>query len=157
MNAGRAFVAGVVGGAVMSMGLAMARAMGMPATLEMMLGTMPGLQPGTGAFVLGLMMHLTISGLIALVYAWGFETLTHRSSAAIGAGFGVVHGIIGGVFMGMVPMMHPLIPEMMPAPGPFMVNLGMMGVMAEMVLHMVYGAIVGAMYEPVHVAGAVRA
>jgi len=157
MNAGRAFVAGVVGGAVMSMGLAMGRAMGMPAKLEMMLGTMPGLQPGTGAFVLGLMMHLTISGLIALVYAWGFETLTHRSSAAIGAGFGVVHGIIGGVFMGMMPLMHPLIPEMMPAPGFFMVNLGMMGVMAEMVLHMVYGAIVGAMYEPVHVAGAVRA
>jgi hypothetical protein len=59
----------------------------------------------------------------------------------------------------MMPMMHPLIPEMMPAPGTFMSNMGMMGVMAEIVLHVAYGAVVGAMYEPVGVAGtrAVRA
>ena len=147
MNVGRAFVAGVVGGIVMSIGLAMGRAMGMPANLEMMLGTMM-LQPGTGAFLVGMMMHLIISGLIALIYAWGFEHLTHRSSAAIGAGFGVIHGVIGGMAMGMMPMMHPLIPEQMPAPGAFMSNMGMMGVMAEMVLHIIYGAVVGAMYRP---------
>lgn len=137
MNIGRAFLAGVVGGVVMSVGLAMGRAMGMPANLEVMLGTMI-VQPGTSAFLLGLMMHLTISGLIALIYAWGFENVTHRSSAAIGAGFGVIHGVIGGMFMGMMPMMHPLIPEVMPAPGAFMSNMGVMGVIAEMVLHILW-------------------
>ncbi|MCA1562681.1 MAG: hypothetical protein LC804_21255 [Acidobacteria bacterium] len=150
MNLGRAFLAGVIGGIVMSMGLAMGRAMGMPANLEMMLGTML-LQPGTAAFMVGMVMHLMISGLIALIYAWGFETLTHRSGALIGAGFGVIHAIIGGMVMGMMPMMHPLIPEMMPAPGAFMSNLGMMGVMAEFVLHILYGAVVGAIYTPAHV------
>ena len=150
MNLGRAFLAGVIGGIVMSIGLAMGRAMGMPANLEMMLGTML-LQPGTAAFMVGMVMHLMISGLIALIYAWGFETLTHRSSALIGAGFGFIHAIIGGMFMGMMPMMHPLIPEMMPAPGAFMSNLGMMGVMAEFVLHILYGAVVGAIYTPAHV------
>lgn len=145
MNVGRAFLAGVVGGVVMSIGLAMGRAMGMPANLELMLGTMV-LQPGTGAFILGMMMHLMISGAIALIYAWGFEHVTHRANATIGAGFGVIHGIIGGMFMGMMPMMHPLIPEMMPAPGAFMSNMGIMGIMAEMVLHIVYGAIVGGIY-----------
>ncbi len=114
MNFGRAFLAGVIGGIVMSIGLAMGRAMGMPANLELMLGTML-LQPGTAAFMVGMVMHLMISGLIALIYAWGFETLTHRSSALIGAGFGFIHAIIGGMVMGMMPMMHPLIPEMMPA------------------------------------------
>ena len=133
----------------MSLGLAMGRAMGMSAaSLEMMLGTMV-LQPGTGAFALGMMMHLIISGLIALVYAWAFEHVTHRANALIGAGFGVIHGVIGGMVMGMVPMMHPLIPEMMPAPGAFMSSTGMMGVVAEIVLHIIYGAVVGAVYRPV--------
>jgi hypothetical protein len=136
MNFGRAFLAGVVGGAVMSIGLAIGRVMGMPANLEMMLGTMM-LQPGTSAFLLGLMMHLIISGLIALIYAWGFGHVTHRSSAALGAGFGVMHGIVGGLFMGVMPMMHPLIPEEMPAPGAFMSNMGARGIMAEMVLHVI--------------------
>ena len=38
---------------------------------------------------------------------------------------------------------------MMPAPGAFMANLGMMGVGAFFMLHLIYGAIVGAMYGPV--------
>lgn len=146
MNLGRAFVAGVAGGIVMSLGLAMGRAMGMPAQLEMMLGTMIA-PPGTGAFVTGLVMHLIISGLIALIYAWGFHTITHRSSAAIGAGFGLIHAVIGGLFMGLMPMMHPMIPEMMPPPGMFMANLGVMGIVAEFVLHVLYGATVGALYR----------
>jgi len=150
MNLGRAFLAGVVGGIVMSMGLAMGRAMGMPANIEMMLGTMR-LQPGTAAFMVGMVMHLMISGLIALIYAWGFETITHRSSALIGAGFGFMHAIIAGTVMGMMPMMHPLMPEMMPAPGAIMSNLGMMGVLAEFILHILYGAVVGAIYTSAHV------
>lgn len=156
MNLGRAFLAGVVGGIVMSLGLAIGRAMGMPANLELMLGTMM-LPPGAAAWVIGFMMHLIISGLIALIYAWGFETLTHRASAGIGAGFGVIHAVIGGLFMGMMPMMHPMIPESMPAPGAFMSNLGAMGVMAEFLLHVLYGATVGALYTPAHVHGRAHA
>jgi hypothetical protein len=65
---GRAFVAGVVGGLAMSGMLAVARAAGMPAALEMMLGTMIA-PPGPGAFALGLGMHMVISGLLGLLYA----------------------------------------------------------------------------------------
>jgi len=154
MNYARAFVGGVAGGAVMSLLMAGARAMGMQATLEMVLGTMLGLAPGTGAWVVGFAMHLVISGLIALLYGWGFERLTRRADWQVGLGFGVVHAVIGGLVMGMVPAMHPLIPEQMPAPGAFMWNLGPMGVVAEMVLHLIYGAIVGAMYGPVRTPGA---
>lgn len=35
------------------------------------------------------------------------------------------------------------------APGAFMSNIGMMGVVGFLMLHMIYGAIVGAMYSPV--------
>lgn len=106
MKTGKAFLAGVIGGAVMSLGLAMARFMGMPAKLEMMMGTM-FLEPGTAAWVLGFIMHLMISGLIALIYAWGFERVTHKAGWMVGVGFSIIHIVIGGVFMAMLPMMHP--------------------------------------------------
>lgn len=148
MNTGKAFVAGVIGGAVMSALMWMGRLMGMPANLEMMLGTMI-MEPGTTAWILGLVMHLMISGLIALIYAWVFEHVTHRAGWLVGAGFGIVHAIIGGMVMGMMPAMHPRMPDPMMPPGAFLSNLGPMGVVAEFVLHIVYGAIVGAIYAPV--------
>ncbi len=147
MNYGRAFLAGVVGGAVMSVIMEMARnLMGMEVHLERMLGTMLGLQPSTMTWLIGLVMHLVISGLIALLYAAGFEYVTHRAGWMMGVAFSLVHILIGGVFMGLMPMMHPMVPEMMPAPGAFMSNLGTMGVAAFVMLHMIYGA----MYTPVH-------
>ena len=59
------------------------------------------------------------------------------------------HTIVAGMFMGLVPHLHPTIPEQMPAPGFFMANLGAMGVIAEVVLHLMYGAIVGGLAAPV--------
>jgi len=47
-----------------------------------------------------------------------------------------------------MPAVHPLIPEIMPAPGAFTANLGTMGIAAFVILHPLYGAIVGAMYGP---------
>jgi len=149
MNTGRAFVAGMTGGAVMSALMWMARTMmGMPANLEMMLGTMVT-DPGTAAWLIGFVMHLMISGAIALIYAWGFEHVTHRAGWLVGAGFGIVHAIIAGMVMGMMPMMHPRMPDPISPPGAFLANLGTMGVVAEFVLHVIYGAVVGAIYGAV--------
>lgn len=150
MNWGRAFIAGVIGGTVMSIMLAVVRAMGMPANLEIMQGTMLGFAPGTTAWIAGFIMHLMISGLIALIYAVGFEYVTHRAGWLMGVAFSIIHLLIGGVVMGMVPAMHPMIPEQMPAPGYFMSGMGAMGVVLFTVEHLIYGAIVGAMYQVVH-------
>jgi len=149
MKAGKAFVAGMVGGAVMSVLMWMARTMmGMPANLEMMLGTMVT-DPGTTAWMIGFVTHLMISGAIALIYAWAFEHVTHRAGWLVGAGFGVVHAIIAGMVMGMMPMIHPRMPNPVMPPGAFMSHLGTMGVVAEFMLHLIYGAVVGAMYGAV--------
>lgn len=150
MHYGRALLGGVMGGAVMSLLMALGRSMmGMQANLEMMLGTMFGAAPGPGIWLLGFGMHLMISAAIALIYGWGFERLTRRAGWVVGLGFGVVHAVIGGAAMGIMPMIHPLIPQEMPAPGAFMANLGLVGIAAEFILHMIYGAIVGATYgEP---------
>lgn len=150
MNAGRAFVAGMIGGAAMSAMMWVGRSvMGLEANLSMMLGTMVVQPPGGVAWVAGFVMHLMISGAIALLYAWGFEHVTHRAGAGTGALFSLLHSLVAGVTMGMMPAMHPLIDERMPAPGMFLANYGTGHVIALFVMHAVYGAIVGAMYGTV--------
>ena len=151
MKAGKAFVAGMIGGAAMSAVMWMGRSMmGMDVNLSMMLGTMFVQPPGSAAWVVGFMMHLMISGLIALIYAAAFEHVTHRAGWGIGVLFSLVHSVGTGLFMGMVPAIHPMIRSgQMPAPGIFMANKGAMYVVMLFVLHAIYGAIVGGMYGEV--------
>ncbi len=103
--------------------------------------------------MIGLVIHLMISGLIALVYAYGFEHITHKAGWLTGAGFGVIHVLIAGVFMGMIGMIHRLMVASQPvpaghllAPGFFAANFGMLTVGAFVMLHLLYGAIVGGFY-----------
>ena len=164
MKTGKAFFAGILGGAVMSAIMFLARLMGMEVNLEMMLGTVL-LAPGAVAWVTGLVMHLLISGLIALLYAWGFEHVSHRAGWRTGLLFSLAHIGIAGVFMGAVlPAMHRLVPETMPmpaysmaTPGYFMLNLGLLGVLAFVMLHAIYGGVVGTLYGPVLHPGAAYA
>ncbi|MBD3238993.1 MAG: hypothetical protein GF331_00300 [Chitinivibrionales bacterium] len=146
MKWGRAFWAGVLGGAIMTILVAIARTMGMPVNLSMMLGTLIGVTPSVGAWVLGFIIHLVISGLIAWLYAAGFEYATHRANAGIGAAFAIVHTILGGLFLGILPAIHPLMPDVIPAPGIFLSNLGVAGVVTFILLHLIYGVIVGGAY-----------
>ena len=150
MKYGKAFAAGIVGAIAMTIIMVMARAMGMPANLEMMLGTMMGNPPSAMAWVIGLIIHLIAGGVLALIYAAGFEYWIQRADWLVGLGFGVIHTLFSGlVVLGMLPAIHPLVPEMMAAPGVFMANLGVEGVVAFVALHLIYGAMVGAMYGPV--------
>ena len=148
MNRGRAFAAGVVGGALMSVVTALARALGVPVSFELILGTMLGHAPGPGPWLAGLAAHLVIAGLIALIYGWGFETLSGRADWRVGLGFGAVHAIAAGVVIGVLPAIHPLIAERIPSPGPFMARLGASGVVVGIAVHLGYGAVVGALYGP---------
>nr|MBA2664226.1 hypothetical protein [Lujinxingiaceae bacterium] len=130
INVSRAFAAGVLGGLAMTIFMAIVRLTGIPVNVEAMLGSMFGLDPmATGTWLLGLVMHLMLSGLIALAYAWGFERVTHRAGWTTGLVFSVVHIVIAGIAMVMIPLIHALIPEMMPAPGAFMANMGVVGVL----------------------------
>ncbi|MGI8495639.1 MAG: hypothetical protein ACR2L1_10075 [Pyrinomonadaceae bacterium] len=84
--------------------------------------------------------HLIVSSLIALIYAVGFEYVTHASSWLIGAGFGIIHWLIAGVFMGIMSSMHPLMARgELAAPGFFAANFGIMSMVAFLVLHIFTG------------------
>lgn len=149
MKSGKAFLAGVIGGLVMTILFAVGRAMGLKANAEMMLGTMFGAEPGSGTWILGLFIHLMLSGLIALAYAVGFEYVAHRSGWLTGVGFSLIHIVIAGIVMATIPAIHPMIPEKMPPPGAFMAAMGPVYAFAFVLEHLVYGGVVGALYGPV--------
>jgi hypothetical protein len=149
MKVGRAILAGLVGGFVMTVLAWVVRQLGIDMNAEMMLGTMLVAPPSGTAWLIGFALHMMLSALIALAYAWGFEQLAHRSGVGIGLAFAVVHVIIAGVVMGMIPAMHPMIPGQMPPPGAFLANMGGTFVALFVVEHLLYGAVVGGMYGPV--------
>jgi polyferredoxin len=91
-----------------------------------------------------------------LIYAAGFEYITHKPNWMLGAAFGIVHWLVAGVFLGMMSSMHPLMTAASPtagqlaAPGFFAANFGIMAIVAVLVLYIIYGAIVGALYTTEH-------
>lgn len=146
MKVERALGSGIAGTAIVSLLVAMARAQGMDMSFELMLGTFAGLEPGELALTLGLALQLLAGSVLSLGYAWFFERVLHHGGIAAGLVLAVPHAVAAGLLLGLAPALHPLIPERLPEPGLFWANLGAAGVIAVFVLHLVFGAIVGAGY-----------
>ncbi len=150
MKAGLAFFAGALGGAVMVALLIVARIAGMgELNLAMTLGSMVTGQVTAATWALGFVMHLVLNGLIALIYAAAFEAM-RRSTWWLGLIGGALHAAIAGFVMLLYPTIHPLIPDVIAAPGAFAANYGAAVAGAFFVVHLVYGAIVGGIYETEH-------
>ncbi len=147
---GWAILAGLIGGGVMAVMLYMGILM-LPQQMKMnlfpMLGTMV-LPAGAAAFVMGAMMHAAMSVVFGLLHGAVFAIADIDSSeAAWGLLFGLVHWAIVGMALGMLPLMHPRIRDgEMEAPGFYALNYPPMTAIGFLMLHLVFGAIVGALY-----------
>ena len=134
----------------MSVTFAIARTLGVPALWETLFGTLFGLAPGPFTWMVGLVAHLLLSGLIGLAYAWGFTRITEVADWRAGLPFALVHAAIAGTILGgLLPAVHPLVPEVIRAPGLFMSNLGPYGILFFVIAHMSYGAVIGAIHRRV--------
>lgn len=138
--------AGVVGGLAMTaLGFILRAVQFTPMNGEMMLGSMVTQRMNAPTWFLGLAMHLGVAVAFATAYAWIFERLG-RSGWKPGLAIGAGHAVFSGLTMLAMPLLHPMIPEPMPAPGAFAAALGWPGVTLFVVEHLMFGAIVGAMY-----------
>lgn len=135
MHTARAFGAGVIGALVLSGLMAWMRVAGLPIHLEERLAEMFGLH----AWIVGFIAYLVFGGIVGLVYGGMFEVI---NQAGIGPGllFGGIHSIFAGFIWAMVN-----------GPGRFWWNFGPTGVSMLFLLHLIFGAIVGLLYRPVHV------
>lgn len=147
---GYAILAGLIGGTVMAallyMGILMAPQQ-MKMNLFAMLGTMV-LPAGTAAFLMGAMVHVGMSVILGLAHGAVFAVADIDSNeAAWGLLFGLVHWVIVGMALGMLPLMHRGIRDgEIDAPGFYALNYPPMTAMGFLMLHLVFGVIVGALY-----------
>lgn len=148
MKTRQAFSSGVLAGAAMSVMMAFARMLGLPIRMELLLGTL-FVSPGPAAWIIGLVVFLAGCGLIGLVYGLAFEHIAHHADAKTGLAFSLIHIVVGGATLGALPVIHPRVTEMMSAPGAYLSNLGLAGILAFVALHMLYGSLVGGLYGPV--------
>lgn len=150
MDWASAIIAGIVATGVMTVLMAMGTSMGIHMDMPKMLGAM-FVDPGSSMVSkIGLAVHIMMGVAFAIIYAALFDALDVDASLAWGALFGAGHGIVAGMGMGMMPMMHPRMGEGegLPVPGPFGVKLGMMAPVGLIVLHVIFGTIVGGIYSP---------
>ncbi len=150
-NLGAAIAAGIVGTVAMTAMLYMGIAM-MPKQMTMnllyMLGTMMT-RNRTAAYLVGAMMHGVMGIMFALIHTGVYQATGLESSlAAWGILFGFVHWLVVGVGIGMIGIVHPLMRSgELQAPGVFAKNLPNMTVLGFMMLHLLYGLLVGAIYS----------
>lgn len=148
MRARDAFLIGIGGGIVMIAATWLARFVAACADVSMLWGTV-FLPASPDAWLVGALIQLLISGAVAVLYAWGFEHVTHHAGAWTGVRFSLVHSLVAGIALGLVVLVHhPRVPEAMPAPGWFALHYGAWGLIVLVLAHAVYGAFVGAAYEP---------
>lgn len=162
---GDAVLAGLISGAVMAailyLGILMLPQQ-MKMNMFMLLGSMV-LPVGAGAFLMGAIVHAGMSAVFGLVHAAAFSILGIDSDqAAWGLLFGAVHWAIVGMALGMLPLMHPRLrngPRLIAAasgnagsgqlldpPGFYALNYPMMTAMGFLMLHLLFGVLVGALY-----------
>ena len=147
---GWAILAGLSGGTVMAVILYMGIVMmpqQMKMNLFMMLGSMI-LPVGVGAFVMGAMIHAGMSVVFGLIHGGFFAALDIDSAwAAWGLLFGVAHWAVVGMALGMMPMMHPRMRSgEIDEPGFYALRYPPMTAMGFLMLHLVFGVTVGALY-----------
>lgn len=149
MDIGSAVIAGLVATAVMTATMYMGRAMGMPMDMPRMLGLMFSGPENTGVvYVLGLAVHFMMGIVFAIIYALAFEFLGINATWLWGAALGVVHGFAVGLSFGMMPAMHPRMgdDQALSAPGIFGKEYSPMMPAGVIMLHLVFGLIVGVLY-----------
>lgn len=151
MRVGLAFVAGMIGWAVMVGLTILLQAIGATElNLSMIVGSLFTGQVSSGTWALGFVAGLIISGVIALIYAAAFEAI-RRSNWWLGLIGGAIHAAIGGLFFGWMSLFHPAMPNLITPPGWYAVNYGPVTVVGFIATHLIFGTIVGAMYTTVHI------
>jgi uncharacterized membrane protein YagU involved in acid resistance len=146
MDWGSIVFAGVLATAVMTVLMYVGRTLGMQMDMPRMLGLM-FTGPGNGGMVygIGLMVHVMMGIMFAVVYALLFDAFGIGANWLWGGVFGAAHGVFAGMAMAMMPVMHPRMGngEVFAAPGPFGVNYGSMVPIGIIMLHVVYGVAIG--------------
>ncbi len=143
----KAFMAGVIGAAVIAAIMGIAIGAGFKIMdFSLLWGTLIGLPVGPAAWIAGFCIHLLAGGLFALLYAAIFKMFS-AAGAMRGGIIGIVHAIVTGIAIALLPLVDPAVESgRLKAPGPYFSGHGVAGILFYFGIHIIYGAIVGALY-----------
>lgn len=124
------------------------KAMGMPMDMPRMLGLMfVGPDRKGTVYGLGAMAHGMMGAVFGILFTVTFALTGVVPDWGTGALFGLAHGVVAGMALAMMPLMHPRMGDgkALAAPGAFGIRYGAMVPVGLLMLHAVFGAIVGGM------------
>ena len=105
-----------------------------------------GRESGAGSYLAGMSMHLALSLLIALAYAWAFESLWHGAGWLRGLATALPHWAAGGLIVPLFDRVSACVGRgAVDRLGPF-ASGSRAGFFAFLLGHLTYGATVGALY-----------
>ena len=155
-DGGAAVLAGLFAGIAMLTTRLGVRAAGVGIRMDVvrMWSTMFGVHGVRGRYF-GVGVHVLVSVVVGLVYAWGLRHLFGADDALWLWGLlgGAIHYAIAGVFLLVAPEVNPDMPDRIPAPGMFASRLGAADVVAFMAGHLAYGLTFGIVYALLHRSG----
>jgi len=139
--------AGFLGAAAMTAVMLAARGLDLSGIdLELLLGSLVTSTLGFGPWFLGLGIHFMIGAGFGMVYAALMETF-NKSGWRAGLAIACVHVLAAGLILPLIGAAHPLVRTgLLPSPGPFASGMGGAAVVLFVLLHLLYGVIVGACY-----------
>ncbi len=149
MNWGSAIIAGLVATIVMSILMYMGKAMGMKMDMPRILGLMfvrPNHQGSV--YTIGIILHLMMGVIFAIIYGALFNLLGIAANWFWGGVFGLIHGIVLGAMLPIMPSIHPRMgnSKVLPPLGAYASNYGSMMPVAWIMLHIIFGAVIGWLY-----------
>jgi hypothetical protein len=141
-----AFLTGVAGALLMSLLMALGVWMQWsPFALEELLGGVFASRERPGAvYAFGLVWHLINGGLFALAYAATFRRLG-RAGARVGLALAVIHWIVAAVLVNVMLGLHPWTQGPLRRSAGPAAPFGGMTIWGALLLHLAYGATVGAL------------
>jgi hypothetical protein len=144
-----AIPAGVAGGIAMELSAVLFRLLGFGRhSMVSYEGCMlTGRESGAGSYLAGMVMHLTLSVLIALAYAWSFAAVWGRADWLHGLATAVPHWVAGGLAAPLFDRASGCVRRGTVEPlRPFATG-SRRAFFAFLIGHLVYGTTVGALYS----------
>lgn len=152
----QAILAGVIGSALMALGMLAGRVMGLSTDMVRMLGlfVLSSRRPSPAIYLVGLLVHLVMGAIFGVIYALLFTSVGVATligpSALWGILFGALHGVVIGALLGVLPAVHPQMGgegAVLESPGFFGYRIGIGMPVALILLHVIYGVAVGVIYS----------
>lgn len=142
-------VAGAIGGIVMMAARLSLRAAGMPLRMDVIRiwGTLVGVNRPPVQRRVGIVIHIVVSAVVAMIYAVAFDAVGAGDPLALwGLLASLVHWVVAGMMMTVLPVAHPEIPSEREQAGAFVKNFGAPDVVGFLIGHVTYGVAVAIGY-----------